>query len=177
MVERLSDKKREPEPAVDLGEQAMKAVNESLRQRAEGKVIVKGKDHPMFQNRQGFSNYLMHRNDWPFVGAPGWHIFVNRIFDHGGKHNHQGGLAIFVLEGQGYSVVDDVRYDWEEGDLIVLPIKPDGCDHQHFNTDANHPAEWIAFVFYPFWEPVGVGMVQKEAHPDWVKGKSQFQKS
>ncbi|MDZ4247579.1 MAG: cupin domain-containing protein, partial [Dehalococcoidia bacterium] len=154
MVERISTRKREPEPAENLYEQSMRAVNENLRQRMEGKVIVKWDEGQFEQGRMGFAKYLLHRKDWDKVGTPGWHIFINRIRTHGGLHNHQGGLVIYVLEGEGYSTVDGVRYDWEAGDLVVLPIKPDGVDHQHFNTDPNKPAEWIAFVFYPMWEAV-----------------------
>ncbi|MDP2718884.1 MAG: cupin domain-containing protein [Dehalococcoidia bacterium] len=170
MVEKTSERKREPEPQENLYEQAMKAVNDAMQQRMEGKIVIKGKDCDFAQNRQGFVKYLLHRKDWPNVGTPGWHIFINQIQKHSGKHNHQGGLVIYVIEGEGYTVVDGVRYDWVEGDLIVLPIKPDGCDHQHYNTNPDKPAEWLAFVFYPMWEAVGVGMVQKEEHPDWAKG-------
>src|SRR5690242_9499378 len=65
-----------------------------------------------------------------------WLVFQHDIHTHSGKHRHQGGLAIFVLEGEGYTEVDGVRIDWEAGDLILLPIKPDGCEHQHFNRHA-----------------------------------------
>ena len=41
-----------------------------------------------------------------------------------GKHRHQGGLVIYVLEGKGYSIVDGERKDWEKGDLVLLPMKP-----------------------------------------------------
>ncbi len=172
MIERMSERKREPEPQENLYEQAMRAVNEAMQQRLEGRVVVKWDENEFVQGRQGFAKYLLHRKDWAKVGTPGWHIFVNRILNHSGKHNHQGGLVIYVLEGKGYTVVDEVKYDWEAGDLLVLPIKPDGCDHQHFNTDPDKPAEWLALVFYPMWEAVGVGMVQKEEHPDWAKGKT-----
>ncbi len=170
MVEKTTERRREPEPQEDLYEQAMKAVNENLKNRSEGRVVIKGKELNFFQGRQGFVKYLLHRKDWSNVGVPGWHIFINRIRVHSGKHNHQGGLVIYVLEGNGYTVVDGERLDWEAGDLLVLPIKRDGCDHQHYNNDATKPAEWLAFVFYPMWEAVGVGMVQKEEHPDWIKG-------
>ena len=102
-----------------------------------------------------------------FAAAPGWSVFQHDIRRHSGKHVHQGGLVIFVLEGRGYSVVDGVRYDWKKGDLIVLPIKPGGCEHQHFNLKEGEPCHWMAFVFRPFEERLGNQFQQHEISSEW----------
>src|SRR5439155_811034 len=75
-----------------------------------------------------------------------WNVFVQDIRVHSGKHRHQGGLVIYIMEGEGYSVVDGERHDWEAGDLLLLPVKKGGVEHQHFNKDDAHPAKWIAFI-------------------------------
>jgi mannose-6-phosphate isomerase-like protein (cupin superfamily) len=49
---------------------------------------------------------------------------------HSGAHKH-GEEAIFILEGTGYSVVDDVAYDWKKHSALLVPF---GALHQHFNT-------------------------------------------
>lgn len=49
---------------------------------------------------------------------------------HTGRRKH-GEEAIFVLDGSGFSVVDDVRYDWGPSSVIAIPF---GAVHQHFNT-------------------------------------------
>src|ERR1700719_2851203 len=64
-----------------------------------------------------------------------WRVFIHDIRTRSGKHRHQGGLVIYVLEGRGYSVVDGERKDWEKGDLVLLPMKPGGVVHQHFNLN------------------------------------------
>ncbi len=173
MVEKTSQRKREPEPQENLYEQSMRIMNEALRQREEGRVVIHGKDLSFFQSRQAFGKFLLHRNDWPTVGTPGWHVFLNHIKVHTGKHRHQGGVAIYALAGKGYTIVDDQRYDWEAGDLLVLPIQPGGCVHQHFNEDPDVPAEWLVFIYFPMWEQAGMGLVQREEHPDWSKGKNR----
>ncbi len=61
-----------------------------------------------------------------------------------GKHRHQGGVAIHILEGRGYTVADGDRYDWQKGDLLTLPVKPDGVVFQHFNASEKEPALLIA---------------------------------
>lgn len=47
-----------------------------------------------------------------------------------GAHRH-GEEAIYIVEGEGFSVVDGVRYDWKEGSSLAIPF---GKPHQHFNT-------------------------------------------
>lgn len=171
MVEKILQRKKEPEPRETLYDIGANVLNERVRQKAEGKVIIKGKEIGFEQNRQGVIKYLLFMNDWDKVGTPGWHLFIHRIHKHSGKHVHQGGLAIYVLEGQGYTIVDGQRYDWEKDDLIVLPIKPNGVEHQHFNKDPDRPAEWMAFIYHTMRDVISMGRIQLEEHPDWAKPK------
>ncbi|MBI4330550.1 MAG: cupin domain-containing protein [Chloroflexi bacterium] len=171
MVERITEKKREPEPRETDYDLRMRLQNDAVRKRVEGKVIIKGKERPWQQNRQSLSRHLTSQLEWDTVGAPGWNIFIQNIKKHSGRHTHQGGVVIFVLEGKGYSVVEGARFDWEEDDLIVLPIKPGGCEHQHFNEDIQNPAVWIAFRFRPITDAVDMIRTQQGEHPDWAGGK------
>ena len=107
------------------------------------------------------------------MGVPDWFIFVQNIKRHSGRHRHQCGLGLFVLEGKGYTVVDGVKYDWEKDDLILLPIKPDGCEHQHFNAEEGKPCFWLAFIFSPVFDAVGSDIEQRSVSPDW-KGPVQM---
>ncbi len=169
MVEKVLEKGREPEPQETIYDQQRRIDNERIKRRAEGKIIIKGKEIPYEQNRQGLVKWYTWDKNWNEQGVPGWRIFTNLIKNHGGKHRHQGGLGLFVLSGKGHTVVDGVRYDWEDGDLILLPIKPDGCEHQHFNDneDPGQPSEWMAFIFTYMRDPTGVEFLQREEHPDW----------
>ncbi len=146
-----------------------RAINELMRQKENGRVIIKGKEIDFESNRQGVVKWLLHRKDWDKVGAPGWHMFINHIQKHSGKHIHQGGLVLFVLEGEGYTVVDGQRFDWQKDDLIVLPVKPGGCEHQHFNIDPACPAEWLAFIYHTMGDVVSVGKHQVEEAPGWKR--------
>ena len=58
-------------------------------------------------------------------------------------------------------MVDGVRYDWSEGDLILLAFKKGGVEHQHFNMD-NRPSRWLAFSSIALGDMVGMFMEQKE---------------
>ena len=171
MVEKLQEREREEEPQETLYDQSYRFINEAARAREEGKVIIKGKDNPFQQSRQGMLRFLLHQTQWDTVAVPFWSVFINRVKTHGGKHTHQGGLAIYVLEGKGYSVVDGIKYDWKKDDLILLPVQPGGVEHQHFNENPGEPCEWIAFVFEPMGAAAATRMEQKTEHPDWMKSK------
>ncbi len=168
MVERTSERRREQEPQETLYDQAYNMINEAVRRRAEGQVIIKGSSIPFQQNRQALLKYLIHPKDWDKLAVPGWSMFINNIKQHSGRHTHQGGTLIFVLEGKGYTIVDGETYHWKKGDLILLPIKPGGCEHQHFNDDPEVPAQWIAFHFWPQRDALATWMEQKAEHPDWL---------
>jgi gentisate 1,2-dioxygenase len=89
---------------------------------------------------------------------------------HSGKQKHQGGRVHFVKQGKGYTMVDNVKHEWEKGDLILLPVKPDGVVFQHFNTDTERPA--ILVSSEPnFYDAMGVdmgsGFEQMENAPEY----------
>jgi quercetin dioxygenase-like cupin family protein len=48
--------------------------------------------------------------------------------NHG--HGHQNEAAFYILEGAGYEIHDDIRYDWKAGDLAF--VHTDSV-HRHFN--------------------------------------------
>ena len=52
---------------------------------------------------------------------PGW---------HSGKHEH-GEEAIYIVEGEGFSIVNGVKYEWGKDSCLWMPF---GSQHQHFNT-------------------------------------------
>ena len=45
-------------------------------------------------------------------------------------HGHQNEAAFYILEGKGYEIHDDQRYDWKRGDLVF--VHTDSV-HRHYN--------------------------------------------
>lgn len=169
MVERLGERKREAEPEETLYDQSNRDINEKARRREQGKVVIRGKEIPFQQSRHALLKYLLHRKDWDKVAVPYWSVFINHVKTHSGRHTHQGGMGLYVLEGSGYTIVDGIKYPWKKNDLILLPIKPGGVEHQHFNDDPDKPCQWIAFSFQPMKEAAAHRVIQNEEHPDWMK--------
>lgn len=137
------------------------------RERAKtGRVVIRAKEMPFEQGRQGYTRVYLHLR-LVDTALANWMVFLQEIRVHSGRHIHQGGIALFVLQGKGYTVVDGVKHDWEEGDLILLPVKPGGVEHQHFNVDPDKPSRWLAMGFFPFFDALGNNLEQVEVHPDW----------
>ncbi|MDP2728681.1 MAG: cupin domain-containing protein, partial [Dehalococcoidia bacterium] len=133
-----------------------------LRERARtGKVVQRGKELPWEQGKQGRSKYFLYPTI-PETAVRDWMVFMQDIRTHSGRHRHQGGLAIYVLEGRGWTLVDGKRYDWEAGDLILLPVQPNGVEHQHFNSEPGSSCKWLALIFRPFMDHTGNQMEQIE---------------
>ena len=170
MVEREKERSREPEPKFSNYEYQMNRYAELLRKSREGRKVVKWRDVPWETAKQGLLKYYC-TGATKDVAAIGWAVFQQRITKHSGKHIHQGGLVIYVIDGKGYTVIDGERFDWKKGDLIVLPFKPGGVEHQHFNENPDKPAHWVAFRFYPWMDYTAGSITQVEVHEDWGKKK------
>jgi uncharacterized cupin superfamily protein len=170
-------KGREPEPLEEY-DKSIRAKEIRNQRLAEGRVIIKGKDLPWELNRQGrIKHYL---RDWQeqlnrssdYLAAPGWEVFHHEIRKHSGMHRHQGGTFLFVVGGQGSTTVNGVRYDWEEGDLIMLPMVPGGVAHQHFNRDPAIPAVFMRIAYSLHKDPVIANWLEQlELSPEWAEKK------
>lgn len=158
--------------ARDFYEQIIEAQRNERERSYTGKVVVRGKDTPWVLDRQGLVRMYLFPSRYD-GGRPvetavdGWIVFVQEVKIHSGKHRHQGGLVIFILEGEGHSIVDGERLDWEGGDLMLLPIRPGGVEHQHFNKDPQKPVKWIAFINTAIYDWGASEMVQLQQHPEF----------
>ena len=162
--ERTHTRSEEPEPVGNY-EQLLEYFK-SARDRVHLPHVTKSTDVPWQIGRNGTSKYYSS----PFMNTvlPDWYIFRKTIRDKNGRHTHQGGLIIFGLYGEGESLVDDERVPWGEGDLLILPVKPGGVEHQHFNMRGpDDPAEWLAMVDIPFLELLGAQLTQNETYSEW----------
>jgi hypothetical protein len=165
-VQRVRVRERGPESGEDY-ERIMSYLLAIRDRSLTGQIVVRGAETPFKQNRQGLIKIYLSREVVNHTALKDWSVFVHEIHRHSGAHRHQGGLALFVLEGEGYTVVNGERIDWEAGDLILLPLTKDGCVHQHFNRYADKPCKWIAFIHKPLWDEVGSYIEQKEPSPDF----------
>jgi hypothetical protein len=140
-------------------------------QRAKGIAIIKQAGLPQEANRQGLMRWYLH----PAIKDTVLNtlMFFEQEIPPGsrsGRMKFQGGQVIMVLEGRGYTLVDGVRHAWEEGDVLNLPLRPRGIIVQHFNTDPDKPARFVAAE--PNWFECtyvdrGCGFEQLEDAPEY----------
>ena len=163
-IERVRERERPP-IADNVYERNMRQRHEAIERNKVGPVVVHKADREMIQARQGKLLYYLCPNNFPDTPLQHWRVFIHEIKTKSGKHRHQGGLVIYVITGKGYSVVDGERIDWQAGDLLLLPIKPGGVEHQHFNVNPGSECRWIAFSYMPFFDHVASEFTQTEVSP------------
>lgn len=151
---------------------------EILKQRDEYRemmkgatLLVKGKRTSLESNHMGLYRWYLHPS-MRDVGTRAMLVWIQEIPPQScsGKQKTQGGQVHIVLEGRGYTLIDGVRHDWKQYDVIFLPLLPDGTVHQHFNTD---PQKWAKLLcaepnlFGPLGVDKGSGFEVLEVSPDY----------
>jgi quercetin dioxygenase-like cupin family protein len=164
--ERTRSRERE-RPTQSAYEVAVTYDKERTERQNIGRVVLRLEDCPQEQTRQGLLRPYLDPFLIPDTPLQHWAVFTHEIHTKSGKHRHQGGLVIYVIDGKGYSVINGERVDWEKGDLVLLPLEKGGVEHQHFNSDPAHPALWIAFIHFPLRDYVASEMTQLETAVDY----------
>jgi mannose-6-phosphate isomerase-like protein (cupin superfamily) len=171
MAERVRMREREREATAQSAyELAVRYDREFAERQLVGRVVLRLEDCPQEQTRQGLLRPYLDPFAIKDTPLRHWAVFTHEIKTKSGKHRHQGGLVIYVIEGRGYSIVDGDRVDWEKGDLVLLPLRQDGVEHQHFNLDKENPALWIAFIHFPLRDHVASEITQTEVSPEFASG-------
>lgn len=65
------------------------------------------------------------------------------------RHGHQNEAVFYILEGRGYEVHDGEKFEWEAGDVVIIPA---GCVHRHVNSDPDVPAKAIVINPTPLYQ-------------------------
>lgn len=133
---------------------------------------IRGKEIPWENNKQGKMRWYMH----PLLNSlciNTLKIFVQEIppGSRSGRLHHPGNQVIFILEGRGYTILDGQKYHWSKNDLLQLPLRTKGVTVQHFNSDPDNPARFVACepnTFLTFGVDRGSGFEQMEVSPDYV---------
>lgn len=76
------------------------------------------------------------------------------------RHRHTYETLLYVLEGHGYSMIEDRRVDWEEGDVVYIPV---WAWHHHVNSDTEKRARYLACENAPMLQNAGRLAIREEA--------------
>lgn len=136
------------------------ALHESTAFRkdyAERRGIIKGSEMPMERSPDGLIKHIVNER----MNTKECCVDIYMQFIEGGKatgkHRHLSEEIFYVVEGRGYDLHWDVRFDckdefvwewdeepkrfdWEQGDFVYVPPY---CAHQHVNSDPDNEARII----------------------------------
>lgn len=155
----------------NLWEEILQLRDQQRKDQEKAVWLIKGKDLPWENNKQGIMRWYMH----PLLRTPcinTMKIFVQELPPGGrsGRLHHPGNQVIFILEGQGYTVLDGQKHHWSKNDVVQLPLRIKGVTVQHFNTDPDRPARFVACEpnsFLSAGVDRGSGFEQIEVSPDY----------
>lgn len=134
-------------------------------------MVIDGENVPLERNRMGLHRWFLHPS-MKNIAIRTQLVWVQEIppGSRSGKMKSQGGQIHIVFEGNGYTVIDGVRHDWEQYDAIFIPLSQDGTIHQHFNPDPNNWARLICSepnLFDALGVDRGSGFEMLEDSPDY----------
>lgn len=166
MPERERVGMHEPEPGEETSyDKTLRRQSQFIDRQMTGKLLIRPEDREWEATRQGRIKFYLYLDATPDGVLTDFKVFVQDIRRHSGKHVHQGGVIIYVLEGEGWSVIDGTRVDWKAGDILLLPIKKGGVEHQHFNRDPDKSCKWVAMLWYPYFCHIAGQIIQREEAP------------
>jgi hypothetical protein len=122
-------------------------------QTRNGIQVIKEAELPLEVSRHGLMRWYLH----PAIKDTCLSVllfFQQEIppDSRSGRLKFQGGQVMMITEGRGYTVIDGVKHPWKAGDVLNLPLRADGIIVQHFNSDPDNPAKFVA------------------AEPNWLEG-------
>jgi gentisate 1,2-dioxygenase len=144
------------------------------RQREQQKTavqVVRRAELPLESNSQGNMRWYLHPSITDTVLST-LMICEQEIppGSRSGRLAFQGGQIMFIVEGNGYTLIDGVKYQWKARDVLNLPLKRDGIVVQHFNTSDTVPARFLVVepnLFAALGVDRGSGFEQIEAAPEF----------
>jgi gentisate 1,2-dioxygenase len=89
----------------------------------------------------------------PVLPTIGCRIQMLRPGIHTRAHRHAACSVYHVYRGRGYTVVDGVQMDWEEGDFFALPP---WCWHEHANGSPTEEAILFSTTDVPVLEALAL---------------------
>jgi gentisate 1,2-dioxygenase len=76
------------------------------------------------------------------------------------KHRHTYETILFVLEGEGFTMIEGRTIKWKAGDAVYIPV---WAWHQHTNRSATSSCRYVACENAPMLQNLGIA-IREEAH-------------
>ena len=127
------------------------------RERRKSKVLVKAKDLKFEKTPMGRVAPVVDPKLGFYVKLMSTLVAEIDPGKHSGAHRHLYEEVNHVLAGEGYSIIEDKRYEWKKGDTLAIPLF---SWHQHFNS-GKEPARFLVHTGRPAMENIGLMVTQQ----------------
>ncbi|MBM2810125.1 MAG: hypothetical protein HW416_884 [Chloroflexi bacterium] len=154
---------REPGREAQLYEQQVAFAPDEQTRRRRARILIKGSEVEFGKTRMGSVATVVD----PRIGF-NTHVMSTLLAEippghRSGAHRHMYEEVNHVLAGEGYSIVEDRRYDWKAGDSLCIPVF---SWHQHFNT-GSATSRFLVHTTRPAMENLGVQVTQHGEDADF----------
>ncbi len=132
------------------------AQQQELKRKQAKKILRKEEWQPEESKHAIYTELISPANGFEVTTLT---TFIGEILagGHTGMHRHTTEAAIFILEGRGYSIIEDEKVEWKEGDALCIPVM---SWHQHFNTDVERRARYLAAINEPLMKFMGLFVLE-----------------
>lgn len=137
----------------------LNSVKQAAAERAEAKIHSRGRELNWITTSQD-ARVAMLAGPQAGFRTMGGCILIGEI-PRGwktGRHCH-GEESIYILEGEGYSLIGGKKYSWEAGDCLQIYSE---VPHQHFNTGPQ-PARYLQAMLSPLEAFMGISNYVQES--------------
>ncbi len=105
--------------------------DDEVEEKAKARQFIHEEELEWVKTRQDNRVALLASRDNGFVTQGGVTMLVEiPVGWKTGKCSH-GEVAMYIIAGEGCSVIDGLRYGWEKGAVVAIPF---GATYQHYNT-------------------------------------------
>ncbi len=126
-------------------------------ERRKGKVLVKSKDLKFEKTTMGWVATVVDPKTGFHVKLMSTLVAEIEPGKKSGAHRHHYEEINHILSGEGYSIIEDKRYEWKKGDTLAIPVF---SWHQHFNA-GREPARFLVHTGRPAMENIGLMITQQ----------------
>ena len=149
---------REPLSSMDaLYKEHLSFSGGEEKRRRASRVLAKGACVEFEKTPMGRVRYIIDPKTGFLMRVLGTLLAEISPGKHSGAHRHLYEEVNYVVSGRGYSLIEDRKYDWSEGDVLCIPVF---SWHQHFNT-GDRPARFLVHHNRPLMENLGFMHVEQ----------------
>jgi len=116
---------------VNFWDKWLKFWDDEVKEKAEARKIIHEDELEWVTTRQDKRVALLAAPDNGFVTMGGVTMIVEIPVGWRTGKCSGGEVVMYIIEGEGCSIIDGLRYDWEPGAVVAIPF---GATYQHYNT-------------------------------------------